>query len=192
MFQDLTSLVVDIGSFSTKVGYGGDECPRIVTSSCLAEPVSMGEDRELFAGNKYLNLDKTDLEIQSLHRPSSETEYPTINEDFLEAFVDGLLVKELKTNIKDYSILMSEDINLKPAELLEQRHKIAEVMFEKFDIPNVFFLKTPVLDCFATGRSTALVVDSGEFSTRVSGVHEGFVLNKTAKIIPYGGRTISQ
>jgi len=34
-------------------------------------------------------------------------------------------------------------------------------MFNKFDIPNIFFLKNPVLGCFATGRSTALVIDSG-------------------------------
>ena len=65
-------------------------------------------------------------------------------------------------------------------------------MFNKFDIPNVFFLKTPVLGCFATGRSTALVIDSGECSTRVVGVHDGFTLNKTGKIIPYGGRTINE
>ena len=65
-------------------------------------------------------------------------------------------------------------------------------MLEKFNIPNIFFLKTPVLGCFATGRSTALVVDSGERSTRVVGVHDGFTLNKTAKIIPYGGSTINE
>lgn len=80
MFQDLTSLVVDIGNFTTKVGYGGDEAPRIVTSSCLAEPVSMEEDREFFVGTKYLNLDKTDLEIQTLHDSNSGAKYPRINE----------------------------------------------------------------------------------------------------------------
>lgn len=48
-----------------------------------------------------------------------------------------------------------------------------------------------MLSCFATGRSTALVVDSGDSSTRVTVVHDGFVLNKTAKIVPYGGKTLS-
>lgn len=100
-------------------------------------------------------------------------------------------MQELKTNIKDYSILVSEDINLPLTDQLEQRSKMAEILFEKFNIPNLFFLKTPVLACFASGRSTALVVDSGELSTRVSSVHEGFILNKTAKIIPYGGKNIS-
>lgn len=58
-------------------------------------------------------------------------------------------------------------------------------------VSNIFFLKTPVLSCFATGRSTALVVDSGDRHTRVTAVHDGFVLNKTAKIVPYGGKVSS-
>lgn len=34
-------------------------------------------------------------------------------------------------------------------------------MFERLGVANIFYLKAPVLACFATGRSTALVVDSG-------------------------------
>ena len=114
-----------------------------------------------------------------------------VREDYFEHFLGSLICKELKTNIKDYSVLFNEDINLKPSDAVKQRTLISEIMFSKFDIPNIFFLKTPVLGCFATGRSTALVIDSGEFSTRVVGVHDGFTLNKTAKIIPYGGKTIN-
>ena len=81
---------------------------------------------------------------------------------------------------------------MKPSDLLQQRKIITDIMFNQFDVPNIFFLKKPVLGCFATGRSTALVVDSGEFSTRVVGVHEGFTLNKSSKIIPYGGHTLNR
>lgn len=77
------------------------------------------------------------------------------------------------------------------AEILAQREAIAKIAFEKLGVANIFFLKTPVLSCFATGRSTALVVDSGDNSTRVTAVHDGFVLNKTAKFVPYGGKTLS-
>jgi actin-related protein len=33
MFQDLTSLIVDIGTNKTRVGYGGDDAPKIIASS---------------------------------------------------------------------------------------------------------------------------------------------------------------
>jgi actin-like protein 6A len=48
------------------------------------------------------------------------------------------------------------------------------------------------LSCFATGRSTAIIVDSGDSQTRVSAVHDGFVLTKTAKIAPIAGKTLSE
>jgi actin-related protein len=38
MFQDLTSLVLDIGTYQTRIGYGGDEAPKIVTPSYIAYP----------------------------------------------------------------------------------------------------------------------------------------------------------
>jgi actin-related protein len=32
------------------------------------------------------------------------------------------------------------------------REKIAEFIFERLGAPNVYFLKNPVLSCFATGK----------------------------------------
>jgi len=60
------------------------------------------------------------------------------------------------------------------------------------NVPNIYFLKNPVLACFATGRSTALVCDSGETYTRVVPVHDGFCLYKSSKSVPYGGSTVTQ
>lgn len=65
-------------------------------------------------------------------------------------------------------------------------------MFEKLGCANVFYLKSPVLSCFATGRSTALVVDSGENYTRSVAVHEGYCLLKSARVAPYGGSHLSR
>ncbi len=42
------------------------------------------------------------------------------------------------------------------------------------------------------GRSTALVLDSGDTYTRAVSVHDGFCLYKSAKSIPYGGSNLSQ
>jgi len=33
MFQDLTSLVVDIGTAHTRIGYGGDDAPKLMPHS---------------------------------------------------------------------------------------------------------------------------------------------------------------
>lgn len=62
MFQDLTTLVLDIGTFQSRIGYGGDEAPKVVAPSFVASPAAMEEsERKILAGKKYLSLDKTDL-----------------------------------------------------------------------------------------------------------------------------------
>lgn len=64
MFQDLTTLVLDIGTYQSRIGYGGDEAPKIIAPSYVCSATVMEEsERKVFAGKKYLSLDKTDLEI---------------------------------------------------------------------------------------------------------------------------------
>ena len=45
------------------------------------------------------------------------------------------------------------------------RERVAELMFESYAPPALFLARDAVLSCFATGRSTALVVDAGHDAT---------------------------
>lgn len=47
----------------------------------------------------------------------------------------------------------------KPHEIRENRAKIAEIMFEKLKVPNIYFCKIPVLSCFATGKLSIIQED---------------------------------
>lgn len=60
----------------------------------------------------------------------------------------------------------------------ESRMKLAEHMFEKYQIPALFLVKDPVLAAFSCGRSTALILDSGLNSTIATPVNEGYALLK--------------
>merc|ERR1719231_1774092 len=52
------------------------------------------------------------------------------------------------------------------------------MIFEKFESPAFFLSKDAVLAAFAAGRATGLVVDIGSGLTRVSPVHDGYILKK--------------
>lgn len=54
--------------------------------------------------------------------------------------------------------------------------KLTEFMFEKLELPAVFICKDSVLTSFACGRSTALVLDSGNKYTTATPVHDGYAL----------------
>lgn len=63
MFQDLTSLVLDIGTHKSKVGYGGDDAPKIIANSYVLNNTSMdveGQSKYVI-GDKYLSLDRENI-----------------------------------------------------------------------------------------------------------------------------------
>ena len=65
-------------------------------------------------------------------------------------------------------------------------------MFEKFESPAFFLSKDAVLAAFAAGRATGLVVDIGSGLSRVSPVHDGYILKKGITKNTLAGEAISQ
>ena len=61
----------------------------------------------------------------------------------------------------------------------KKREQLCELVFEKFKSSAFFTVKSPVLTCFAHGKSSGLVLDSGKTHTTAVAVHEGFCLVPT-------------
>jgi len=59
---------------------------------------------------------------------------------------------------------------------IKQREKITEIMFDGLQATNFFMCKNPVLSSFSTGRSSSLVLDSGESMTNAVAVLDGYAL----------------
>ena len=70
MFQDLTSLVLDIGTQKSKIGYGGDDAPKIISNSYILKNTSMdveGQHRYVI-GDKYFAMDRDDRDVESIFK----------------------------------------------------------------------------------------------------------------------------
>ena len=72
------------------------------------------------------------------------------------------------------------------------REKIAQIAFEKLQVPNLYIVKSAVLSAFSSGRSNALILDSGAQITTASPVFEGFTLQKNIQKFDFGGETVTQ
>jgi actin-like protein 6A len=64
-------------------------------------------------------------------------------------------------------------------------------MFEKYQVPAIFIGKSPVLASFSCGRSTAVIVDSGNKTTYATPVHDGYALQKCIIKHDIGGHTLT-
>jgi actin-related protein len=63
MFQDMTSLVVDIGTSRSRIGYGGDDAPLLMPHSYVSawgEAMQDVDKARYSVGDKYLNTERQD------------------------------------------------------------------------------------------------------------------------------------
>jgi actin-like protein 6A len=72
------------------------------------------------------------------------------------------------------------------------RETMAEIWFEKFEVPAYFTAKDAVLSCFAAARQSGLVIDVGGGSTKVTAVHAGFALASTSYSSDLGGERLTE
>ena len=68
------------------------------------------------------------------------------------------------------------------------RETLAELLFEKFGGPALFFGKDAALACYSCGRTSGIVTDVGFSGTTVTTVLDGLVERSTIQASPIGGR----
>ena len=69
---------------------------------------------------------------------------------------------------------------------------MAEIFFENFDVPALFIGQQAALGLYAFGKTTGLVVDSGDGVTQVVPIYEGYAIEKGIERINLGGRDITE
>merc|ERR1719262_1674489 len=68
---------------------------------------------------------------------------------------------------------------------------MVQIMFETFNVPAVYMELTPVLELYASGRTTGVVISIGDDSTHAIAVYEGYALPHTFKSSSRGGRHLT-
>jgi len=94
----------------------------------------------------------------------------------------------LNAKIDDHPVLVTEA----PLNPRTNRDKTAEVFFESFRSPAVFFTPPSVLSLYASGRTTGVVLDVGEGLTHAVPVYEGFALPHSVTRSDVAGRDVTR
>lgn len=71
------------------------------------------------------------------------------------------------------------------------REELATLLFENFDVNNVFLADPASLSLYAAGKLSGMVFDSGEGVTRIAPVFEGFVVPHAIKKIDMAGLMVT-
>jgi len=74
----------------------------------------------------------------------------------------------------------------------KEQRKAAEIFFETFNVPALFVSIQAVLSLYATGRTTGVVLDSGDGVTHAVPIFEGFAMPHSIMRVDLAGRDVTR
>ena len=171
MAQDVSAIVIDIGSKLTKAGFAGDDAPRAVFPTLVGRPRHAGVIVGMGQGESYVGEEALSKRgILTLKYP---IEHGTVtNWDDMEKVLHHTFHNELKVAPESHPVLLTEP----PLNPKANREKMAQIMFDTFNSPAMFIANTAVLGLYASGRVTGIAVDSKDEVTHVVPIYEGYAL----------------
>ncbi|KAG6890934.1 hypothetical protein C0995_000891 [Termitomyces sp. Mi166 len=190
--EEVSALVVDIGSSSLRAGYAGDDTPKAVIPTTYGYQNTGGDEAAMEVegadatqGSKSVNL-YIGENGPSLWRAGMEVSNPIFDglsklfQDFsaISPLIEHAIVNVMRCTPSEHPILVTEPTWNTPA----NRERMAEMMFEEFQVPAFYIANTGVLSAFSAGRGTALVIDVGKTMASVTPVVDGFVLRKGTRL----------
>jgi len=166
-------VVLDCGSHSTKVGFGGEDLPRVMFPTVVGRV----DCSTSYVGAEALNR-RSDV---SLIKPVLHGRIQMWEE--MEEIWQHIFSDDLQTTPEDHPVLLTES----PGEPARYREKKCEIFFEDIGTP-VFGLATQsILALYAEGRTSGVVVDVGDGHSTIVPVLDGRTIPSAIVPVHYTG-----
>lgn len=184
-----TPLVLDVGSWTTKAGFAGEDAPRTEFRSIVGRPRHPGTpaavllDSSDVAGDSALRHRGLLFVDRVLRRGRCDpSQWPQ-----MEALLHSVYTSALRVPPEDHPLILTEQPDITRLD----REKMARILFENLNVPAAVMMNSGVLTTYASGRTTGVAVESGAERTHVVPVWEGYAMPHATHRVDIGGNDIT-
>ena len=189
--KQLPNIIIDLGSNSIKFGFSSDLYPKHVIPNITGK-IKYNEFSPIKSyHNYYCGYDAL------YNSPSLDLSYPLIEncgknssehvKDYEKIFH---YKKKEKLGVEEYNynIFIIDSIFT----TVKEQEIIAQILFEKFKIFNLHFEPQSVMSLYSTSKTSGLIVNSGEMSTVIVPIYEGYIISDCINKFPIGGNILTK
>ena len=180
-------IIIDNGSGTIRAGFAGEEIPSCFFPSFVGRPkhprvMAGGLEGDVFIGKRA-------DEFRGLLKIRYPLEHGIVTDwDDMEKIWHYVYESELKTLPEEHPVLLTEP----PLNPRRNRDVAAQIMFETFNVPALHLSIQAILSLYASGRTTGVVLDSGDGVSHAVPVFEGFAIPNSIRRIDVAGRDVTE
>ena len=160
--------MLDTGSCYVRAGFAGEEAPRVQFPNIIGTPKMVGiingiDQKEFYFGYEALSR-------KAMLKTDQPFDRGLIRDwDSMERIWNYAIVHELKTQAEEHPIMITEAPNCPK----QHKERLTQYMFESQNVSCLYISVQAVLSLYASGRTSGLIVDSGDQCTFTVPIHEG-------------------
>lgn len=180
-------IVLDNGSGTIRAGFAGDDTPKCYFPSYVGRPKHIRVLAGALEGDVFIG--QRAQELRGLLKIRYPLEHGIVTDwDDMERIWQFVYTEELKTLSEEHPVLLTEP----PLNPRSNRDTAAQLLFETFNVPAIYTSIQAVLSLYASGRTTGVVLDSGDGVSHAVPVYEGFAMPNSIRRIDVAGRDVTE
>lgn len=184
------TVVLDIGQFSTKIGFAGEDTPSHVFLTMVGKPKYQNVDisyeskqsreEEIYVGDEIQSIG-----LYKIFHPIEKG--IVVDWTHFENIIDYIFY-----NLRVDPTLVNVLFAVHPMFPYKDLKRIFELFLERYQCMAFYPVLDSMLTLYSGGFQTGLIIEIGDSNTRIVPIYESYKLEHAVRILDIGGRVLTR